>query len=254
MKGILIDLDGVVYQNNKPIAGAADTIQWLRSQNIPHLFVTNTTSKPRAAIVEKLHEMGITVAEDDIVTPVVAALTYMSQLRNPRIALYVPEKTLSEFIGCQLVSQNEQPDAIILGDLGEAWSFALLNKAFRQLIGNKSCQLLALGMTRYWSGPQGLQMDVGPFVQALSFAANKQPVVLGKPAEAFFDLAAEKLGINKRDLAMIGDDAISDVQAAQKCGLRGILVKTGKFRQEDLNVTHPDIVIENFAQLPHVWR
>lgn len=254
MKGILIDLDGVVYQNNRPIEGAAETLHWLNTQSIPHLFVTNTTSKPRSTIVEKLSEMGISVSEDDIVTPVVAALTYLKQRTNPKVALYVPEKTLSEFIDCDLVGQDEQPDAVILGDLGESWTFPLLNTAFRQLIGKKSCQLLALGMTRYWSGPQGLQLDVGPFVQALAFAAGKQPLVLGKPAETFFNLAAEKLGLKAHELAMIGDDAISDVQAAQKCGLQGILVKTGKYRADDLTHTHPDRVLDSIAQLPKAWQ
>ena len=74
MTALLIDLDGVLYETDEPIPGAAATIRWLREHDVPHLFLTNTTSRPRSAIVEKLAGMGIDVAEDDILTPPVVRL------------------------------------------------------------------------------------------------------------------------------------------------------------------------------------
>jgi ribonucleotide monophosphatase NagD (HAD superfamily) len=62
-QGILFDLDGVLYNAGQPIAGAAQTVGWVRERRIPHLFVTNTTSRPRSALVEKLAQFGIATEE-----------------------------------------------------------------------------------------------------------------------------------------------------------------------------------------------
>ena len=59
MKAILFDLDGVVYQGGKPIPGAVDTIRWCQLEKIPFLYVTNTTSKPRRHLVEKLQGLRL---------------------------------------------------------------------------------------------------------------------------------------------------------------------------------------------------
>jgi phospholysine phosphohistidine inorganic pyrophosphate phosphatase len=96
-----------------------------------------------------------------------------------------------------------------------------------------------------------LQLDVAPFVAALEHASGKQAMVFGKPAAPFFHGAAEKLGIAPRDILMIGDDLEVDVGGAQRAGLMGALVKTGKFRASDLErgVT-PDALLDSIASLP----
>lgn len=254
MQGILIDLDGVVYQNNHLIAGAAAAVDWFQRRSIPHLFVTNTTSKPRSTIVDKLSSLGIVVSEESILTPIVAAQHYLASLSDPKLALFVADDSLCEFAKWSSCGDSEQTvQAVILGDLGEQWDFAKLNRAFRILMRDEATELIALGMTRYWRGGMGLQLDVGPFVEALAFATGKIPQVLGKPAPLFFQMAATILNCPVRQLAMIGDDARSDVAAAQQSGLLGILVKTGKFRPTDLTDINADRVLDSIAQLPDLW-
>lgn len=75
--GLLFDLDGVLYQGEAPIPGAADTLTWVREQGIPHLFLTNTTSRPRSALVDKLAGMGIDITEKQLLTPPVAAARWL---------------------------------------------------------------------------------------------------------------------------------------------------------------------------------
>ena len=171
---VLFDLDGVFYQAGKAIAGAAEVARWAASENIPHLFLTNTTSKPRRALVDKLAGFGIETSVDHILTPAVAAVRWLStNLRDRPVALFVPDATRAEFSSLPIwIPGNQSPGAIVIGDLGKSWDFDTLNQAFRLLMNEPRPLLIALGMTRYWMTDEGLQLDVAPFVMALSHAAE----------------------------------------------------------------------------------
>ncbi len=254
---LLIDLDGVVYQGSQAVAGAADTVDWLRTAAVPHLFVTNTTSRPRSGIVAKLASMGIAVEQDRIFTPPVAASQWLQQHTVERVALFVPEATHEEFANFEILPQQAEAgaQAVIVGDLGEAWDFHVMNRAFRLLMQQPAPYLIALGMTRYWRAEDGLRLDTAPFVTALAHASDAQPQVLGKPAQAFFAAATSLLGAGTDHTWMIGDDIRADVGGAQSAGLKGILVRTGKFREQDLDsVIEPDDILDSFADLPDWWQ
>jgi len=256
MTGILFDLDGVFYQNGQPIPGAAQTLYWVTKQNIPHLFITNTSSKPRAAIVDKLAGFGISTNPQHILTPPIAASNWLTNERsNPQVALYVAETTKTDFSACDIVAADEQHvDAVIIGDLGEQWSFELMNSAFRQLMASPEAMLIALGLTRYWKTSAGLQLDVGPFVKALEYATGKEAIVCGKPSASFFQAAAQQLHHTPQQLLMIGDDIQGDIAGAQRAGLKAMQVRTGKFQPSDLQqgIT-PDAIIDSIADLPDWW-
>lgn len=257
MPSILFDLDGVFYQGDRAIAGAADVVAWARDEGIPHLFVTNTTSRPRSALVDKLAGFGIDTAPEQIFTPAVAAVHWLGQqCFGQKVALFIPEATQSDFKQISL-SDSEDDDvcAVVVGDLGEQWDFNTLNRAFRLLMQESQPQLLALGMTRYWQAADGLRLDVAPFVMALSHASGVEPRVLGKPAPLFYQGALDLLGISAEQAVMIGDDIASDIGGAQDAGLRGLLVRTGKFRPQDLQgKIVPDGVLDSVRDLPDWWR
>ena len=257
MRAVLFDLDGVIYQDGKAIAGAVDTLQWVREHSLPHLFVTNTTSRPRHSIVERLRDYGLDIQPDRILTPPVAACHWLSRHQASHIALFVPEATRDDFAGFHIIDEDSETgaDAVILGDLGDAWDFARLNRAFRLLQASPECTLLALGMTRYWRASDGLRLDTGPFVCALQFATEKSPVVLGKPAAEFFHIALQQLGCKASETLMVGDDIRSDIDGAQQAGLRAALVRTGKFREGDLATgLTPDMVLDSIADLAEFWE
>lgn len=257
MAGILFDLDGVIYQSGQVIDGASKTLNWVRKNNIPHLFVTNTTSKPMAAIIEVLAGFGIETDGQHILTPPIAARNWLqSELKNPRVALYVGEQTKADFSSLTIAAENEElVDAVVIGHLGQQWTFERMNSAFRQLNANKTTRLVALGLTRYWETPDGLELDVGPFVKALEYATGKEAVVCGKPSPSFFLAAAQQLQHQPSELIMIGDDIQGDIGGAQRAGLRGLQVRTGKFRESDLQqgIT-PDGMINSIADLPDWWE
>jgi len=255
---LLIDLDGVVYRGDERIDGAAEAIARLDSLELPRLFVTNTTSRPRAALVERLAGFGIEVPADDILAPADVAADWLKSRRRRKLLLLVPEATTRVFTGFEKLSpaaavKGAAVDAVVVGDLGRHWTFDLLNTAFRCLMREPKPALVALGMTRYWHAPDGLRLDTAPFVAALAQATGAEPVVLGKPAPAFFAAALKRLGAKAGRAAMVGDDIRADIAGAQAAGLKGILVRTGKFRPVDLELgIEPDLVIDSIVDLPGI--
>jgi phospholysine phosphohistidine inorganic pyrophosphate phosphatase len=258
MRGLLFDMDGVIYNSEQLIPGAPETLEWVRRRGIPHLFVTNTTSRGRAALAEKLTRFGIPTTEAQILTPPVAAAEWLRGRREGVVAaLFVRPAARGEFDGVNLLPDEADHGAtdVVVGDMGEAWDFHVLNRAFRLLHSNPKCNLIALGMTRFWHTPEGVKLDTAPFVVALEHATGRIPIVFGKPATAFFRAAAEKLQLPAEEILMIGDDIVTDVGGAQQAGLKGALVKTGKFREADLRRdAKPDFVLDSIAALPSWWE
>lgn len=257
MKAVLIDLDGVLYEHDEAVPGAADAMSWLAGQSIPHLFLTNTTSRPRRDLVAKLAGFGVRVREDRIHTPPIATAGWLVDNAPGPAALFVPQATRADFASMTVLPDDayEGAASVVIGDLGESWDFATLNRAFRLLMCEPRPVLVALGMTRYWNAADGLRLDVAPFVKALEHAASCEAVVLGKPSNAFFEQALKTLGFSADKTAMIGDDIVGDVEAAQRVGIKGILVRTGKFRDSDLaGSIRPDAVLDSVAQLEQWWR
>ena len=256
MAAIIFDLDGVFYVGDTPVPGAREALAWVQEMRIPHGFVTNTTSLPRARLVEKLAGFGMDVDAARILSPPVAAVRWIAERSRGDTVLFVPEQTREEFASLALARSDATGDigAVVIGDLGEAWDYAQLNAAFRLLMLESAPSLIALGMTRYWQAPDGLNMDVAPFVAALQQASGAEPVVMGKPAAAFFEIALSMLGCKPSEVVMVGDDIRSDIDAAQQLGMAGVLVRTGKFRRADLDHgIEPCAVLESIKELPSWW-
>lgn len=261
MHGVLIDLDGVVWESDQVVAGAPEAIDWLHAAGIPHLFITNTTSRPRRLIVDKLSSLGMEADAEQILTPPIAATNWLGKHSDGPAALVVPDATREDFASIATVPLDDNDAktgdvaAIVIGDIGDAWSYPLLNKIFRLLMRSPPPQLIALGMTRYWRAEDGLRLDVAPFIKALEHATDCTAVVLGKPSADFFSIALNMIDCTTEDTVMIGDDISTDVRGAQAAGLQGLLVKTGKFRPQDLKGTiRPDTTLDSIAQLSEWWQ
>ena len=257
MRALLFDLDGVLYQSDHVIDGAIETLRWCEKHDIPHLFVTNTSSKPRRALVERLSAMGLCVSAKQIFAPPIAARDYLAAHGATPLALFVREATREDFVGLEVLDDtaSEGAGSVVIGDIGAAWDFATLNRAFRLLMAEPHPLLVALGMSRYAQGGDGLVLDVAPFIKALEHASGCEAVVMGKPAHEFFDAAVHQLGTSSAQTVMIGDDIRGDIGGAQDAGLVGILVRTGKFRPGDLEGDiRPDAVLDSIADLPQWWE
>lgn len=226
IQGVLFDLGGVLYVGDRPLPGAVEALLSLEKAGIPMRFITNTTRLPHKKIVAKLARMGLEVPEENLFTPAIAARQYLLEHElTPHLLVHPNLQTeFRDLVG-------EAADAVLMGDAGHAFTYETLNTAFRILMDG--APLLAMGRNRYFQESDGLSLDIGPFVAALEYAAKIEAVVLGKPARDFFLAAVQSLHLAPGDVAMVGDDAVSDVGGALDAGLQGILVKTGKYRHGD---------------------
>lgn len=257
MRAVLFDMDGVLYNSEEPIPGAAETLAWLRERQIPYLFVTNTTSRGRDALTEKLTRFGIPASPNEIMTPCEAAGDWLRTQTAGSVALFLRPAARAAFEGLDCLPDDAESGAryVVIGDLSSGWDFETLNRAFRLLHNDPAATLIALGMTRYWKAPDGISMDVAPFVAALENASLRDALVFGKPAAAFFHATAERLGAAAGEILMVGDDIESDIDGAQLAGMRAALVRTGKFRTLDLQgPVKPDALFDSVADLPEWWE
>ena len=257
MRAVLFDMDGVLYNSEEPIPGAAETLAWLGERQVPNLFVTNTTSRGRDALTGKLARFGIPASPHEIMTPCEAAADWLRSQGAGGVALFLRPAAREAFEGLDCLPDDAESGAryVVIGDLASAWDFRTLNRAFRLLHANPAATPIALGMTRYWKAADGISMDVAPFVAALENASGRDALVFGKPAAAFFHAAAERLGAAASEILMVGDDIESDIAGAQSAGMRAALVRTGKFRNLDLEgPVKPDAVLDSVAELPEWWE
>lgn len=242
--GILFDIDGVLTQDGRALPGAINTIATLRARSFPFRLITNTTRKSCADVASSLGNAGVAITEREIMTPVLAARRLLEErswkahyLVDPRAMADLPTEAASN------------PDAVLIGDLGDGFTVERLNVAFRYL--KQGAKLLALQKNRYWLRDGEPALDAGPFVAALEFASKNDAEILGKPASAFFHAAEEELfGTGEGRAALVGDRWDTDVGGAQASGLVGILVKSGLYEPGDEQRGSPDAVLESVGDLP----
>lgn len=245
--GILLDIDGVLYVGDEPIDGAHEALSQLREQAAGLRLVTNTTSRSRRQVCEHLGELGFEIDAGEVLTPAAMALSYCDERGYESVELIVSDGLREDLARFEGAGGGEQVDAVILGDVGKRFDSELLNHAFRLIMDG--AELVALQHNRYWRRADGLALDVGAYASALEYATRRDAVVVGKPAEAFFQAAVVDMGLDSA--VMIGDDVEADVGGAMAAGLAGILVRTGKYRQDALppEVT-PTAIADSIADVP----
>jgi HAD superfamily hydrolase (TIGR01458 family) len=233
IKGVLLDLGGVVFTGNAPLPGAVDAIARLRKAGRQVRFVTNITRQSHAEVAASLLGMGVDADAKEVFTPAFAARAYLIREKlTPHLLVHPALESDFGDLG------TGAADALVVGDAGEEFNYAAMNRAFRLL--SKGARFLALASNRSFRDTDGeLSLDAGPFVAALEYAAGRQALVMGKPAADFFHAPVTDMGLAPDETVMVGDDAEFDVAAAQAAGLSGILVRTGKYRPGDERTQTP---------------
>jgi len=247
--GLLLDMDGVLALSFAPLPGAVETLAWIRERRIPFRIVTNTTTHTRAELADTLRAGGFDVSPEDVVTAVVGTATYLHARHPGARAFVLTDGDAGEDLGdITLAGPGEPADVVVLGGAGDDFTYANLNHAFGLLM--EGAALVGMHRNLYWRTTAGLELDGGAYLAGLEAAAGVTATICGKPSPAFFASALELLGMPADRVAMVGDDIVNDVAGAQACGLTGVLVRTGKFMESDLEKAKPDHVLDSFADLP----
>jgi len=248
MRGLLIDLDGVLYVQEQIIPGAMEALEFIHQNQIPHRFVTNTTSVNRSQLAARLHQAGFAIPIDHLFTAPLATAAYLHSLENPRCFFFANSNLSKDFAGIQMVDDN--PTHVVIGDMADGFSYANMNTVFRMV--RNGAEIVAFQKNRYWLTHEGVVLDAGSFIAAIEYATGKTARVFGKPSREFFLHACHSMKLDANDAIMIGDDYQVDILGAQLAGLETIFVRTGKDRELVLNEVEkqPSYVLSSIAGLP----
>jgi HAD superfamily hydrolase (TIGR01458 family) len=250
MPAILLDIDGVLHVSGKPIPGGGRTVQRLRDAGHRVRFLTNNTTQSRTRLVDFVRGLGVDLDEGELQTTAVAAARALAGTRV--LALTMPA-IRDDLEGVTLVGENAE--AVLLGgadetpETNQVFSYMNLARAFAELEGG--AQLYCLHKNPWWQTARGALLDAGAFVAGLEYATGLTATVLGKPSAAYFEAALAALDADPEWTWMVGDDVDADIGGAAALGMRTILVRTGKFR-DDAGAwsVSPDVVLDSIADLP----
>jgi HAD superfamily hydrolase (TIGR01458 family) len=251
MAAILLDVDGVLHVSGEPIPGAVDAVRRLRSAGHRLRFVTNSTTMPRHQLGEMLRGMGFVLDDVELQTTGSVAARV---LKGKRVLALTMPGILDDLNGMELIGMNA--DAVLVGgadeteEPGRIYSYLNLNRAFLEL--QAGADLYCLHRNRWWQTTEGPRLDAGAIVAGLEYAAGIEATVLGKPSPEYFATAVEALDADPGMTWMVGDDIEGDIGGAQGVGMRTVLVRTGKFRPDDLEHARivPDGILSSIANLP----
>jgi HAD superfamily hydrolase (TIGR01458 family) len=252
MEAILLDVDGVLHVSGEEVPGASEALRRLRASGHRMRLVTNNTTRPRAQLASDLRLLGFEVGEHEIETTPLAAARLLAGKRVLALTVAAIHSDLEERV--ELV--EERADAVLVGgadeseETGRVFAYENLNRAFAEL--RAGARLVALHKNAWWQTARGPRLDSGAYVAGLEYATGVEAEVVGKPTGAYFESALAGLGTDAEETVMVGDDVEADVGGAKAAGLRAILVRTGKFREEALEAAEPkpDVVVDSIADLP----
>ncbi|WP_269524499.1 TIGR01458 family HAD-type hydrolase [Coraliomargarita parva] len=248
IRGLLLDLSGTIYVDDTRIEGALEAVKALQAARYRLRYITNTTSRPRRRILQRMEKLGLPVAENEVFTAPLAASHVLEAAGHRRCHFLLNKEVLEEFAAFE--NDTKHPEAVVIGDIGEDFTYKVLNLAFEHIM--EGAAFYALAENRFFKSGGRIRLDMGPFVKALEYATGQTAEVIGKPAPAFFHAAVATMSLETGEVAMVGDDIESDVGGAMQAGLKGILVKTGKYKEEDAarSPVQPDITLDSIAGLP----
>ena len=250
IKAILFDIDGTLIERGQPVRGAADVISHVRSQGIETRFLTNITGQTPARIAAHLSALGIAVDAAEVQTATTVCVDMLRARPDVRCHLLVPAAVMPMFEG--IARDDTHPDVIVVSDIGEGFTFATLNRAFKML--RAGAELLALQKNMFWFDADGVKLDCGPFVLALEAASGKTATVTGKPSKVFFETALAGLSCARNDVLIVGDDLNTDIAGGNQAHIRTALTGTGKYADGQRTSVHwkEDYFLDSVADLPRL--
>jgi HAD superfamily hydrolase (TIGR01450 family) len=268
VRGVLLDLEGTLFDKGAALPGAAAAVAALREQGLGVRFLTNIDSLSPAKVAAKLDGCGLDVPVGDLFTPVTAARAFFAAAPGTHVLTLLSSGLRDEFRHLEGNGPESCPDPggtngagaaqggtarhthVLVGDCRDVLDYAVLDGAFRAL--RAGAELVALQRGRYFRREDGDHLDTGAVVAGLEYSAGVRARVLGKPSTDFFELAARSLGLSVQECVVVGDDATTDIAGGCDAGARAVQVRTGKYadqRSEGLT-SSADATIDSIADLP----
>lgn len=255
LRGVLIDLDGVVYTGREPIPGAAGFLAEARRRGLPFLLVTNNSTTSPERVAERLSAMHIDVEPGEILTSAQAAVAYVraraASGARVRIVGEAGLQQAAEEEGLSVVGDGETTADWVIAGLDRAFTYEKLTAATRAIMGGARFVATNADALLPVEGGQVLP-GAGTIVAAIRTATAVEPVVVGKPEPGLFEHGLRRLGgLSPERAAMIGDRLDTDVVGGRRAGLRTILVLTGVTTRAEAAaaIPQPDATVADLASV-----
>jgi 4-nitrophenyl phosphatase len=256
-QGVILDMDGVLWQGNTPLPGLTEFFGFLRRRAIRLLLATNNASLTPRNYQLKLERMGVTVAAEEILTSALATADYLRTVARPGDRAYIigEEGLLRavESAGLTVAGPDEVDARFVVVGMDRAISWDKLAAATINL--NRGARFIGTNSDVTFPPERGISHGNGAILAALSAASGLRPKVIGKPFPALMRTAVKRLGLPKARIVTVGDRLETDILGARNAGLRSILVLTGVTRRRDLKNSRirPTWVVKDLPALLAAW-
>jgi 4-nitrophenyl phosphatase len=252
----ILDLDGVLYRGNEPIAGAVQAVLKLQSLGKPVFYLTNNSGLTREQYVERLHKMNIPAEASQFITSAWATTRYLLS-QYGKVKVFVVGEP-----GLQLELQNagilivENPDeqhvdCVIVG-IDRSFSYERLRQAQWAILGGAAFIATNCDST-YPAENDRVLPGAGTIVAAIQTATGVKPFTVGKPNTWMLDLLLRQSGHSAQDALLVGDRLDTDIVIAKRAGVPCALVLTGISTRNDLEIAppeqQPDWVLSNLMAI-----
>lgn len=245
IKGIILDIDGVLKLRGRVYPGAIETIEALRDKGLILRFLTNSTMKSRRCCTKRLRQAGFWLADDEVITASYAAAAYLWERGASSCWVLVDGNGIEEFVG--LAQDSENPEYVVIGDNRSKFNFEHLNQVLRVLLGGS--KLIAMQGELLDRSIGEIELNVGSWVGMLERAAGIEAIYLGKPNTYVYQLTLNAMNLAKDQVIMVGDQVGTDIKGARDFGIRSILLRTGEFREEEMDNVEPDFIFDSIQEV-----
>lgn len=257
LRGLILDMDGVLWEGNTALPGMPAFIRFLRNQGIRFILATNNASLTPESYIKKLDRMGAEIGREEILTSAMATAEYLKEISHPGERVYViGEEGLIQAVesaGLRVADPDElNAEYVICGmDRGLTWN----KLAGATTILRHGAQFIGTNSDLTFPTERGIAHGNGAILAALTAASGVKPKVIGKPSPAIMRMAVARLGLPKARVAALGDRLETDILGAKNAGLKSILVLTGVTGRKDLRRSRirPTWVIEDLPTLQSEW-
>lgn len=248
IKGILFDLDGTVYLGEKEVPGAAKFIASLKEQGIRSLYVTNRSNRGADEVCEHLRGYGVECAEDDIITTADATALYL----KPGSYYAVGEKNLFDTLNRHGFIYNDKTPDYVVVSFDREFNYDKLKKAVGFIYNG--AKFISTNPDHALKMYNDILPGTGAIVAAVEVGSGVSPITVGKPERIIFDIAIERIGIDRSEVIAVGDNLLTDILAGSAAGIRTALILTGMSTREDIaeSSVEPTWVVENYDELSEV--
>jgi 4-nitrophenyl phosphatase len=255
IKAVVSDMDGVLWRGNQPVRGLGDFFAFLRERKIRFILATNNATRTAAQYAIKLAEMGVQVAEAEVLPSCDVVSDYLAAAAPKGAHVFVVgEAALADSLTARgFVVSEDQAEYVVAG-LDRYATYAKLARAARFI--RNGARFIGTNPDRTFPGENEIAPGAGSLLAFIEAATDVKPFIVAKPEPEMFRQALARLGSQPEETVMIGDRLETDILGGQQAGLKTILVLSGIHQEEDIAKfgIHPDWIFSDIGELTQVWR